>query len=25
MFRYNFVPIQSHDGTLEIALADRAT
>jgi type IV pilus assembly protein PilB len=22
MFRYNFVPIQSHDGTLEIALAD---
>src|ERR1700690_1240164 len=22
MFRYNFVPIQAHDGTLEIALAD---
>src|SRR5499425_2057231 len=22
MFRYNFVPIQGHNGTLEIALAD---
>src|ERR1700753_4033349 len=22
MFRYNFVPMQSHDGTLEIALSD---
>ena len=22
MFRYNFVPLQAHDGTLEIALSD---